>query len=1154
MTDTLTHLVPARIEVTDSLSRDVVTTTGVHVDARAGRRHLVAPFHNSALTRPREGLRHEALVITPTPDGARMVHLTQADDGKGPRWASKEVFAEVCAKAPPSAVVVVRAPRWNVQDVPRDVCVFIGGGKVYASSLAADGRTWDAPTELPDLTGASGLTVTHSTFTGPVGGPQFLPVVSVVSGAGGARTVACLSPTEDGGLSPVCSYPSAEEASHTVLLRAASADLRRTTCAYTRAEAPGPLVLCVDDREQNPREYTYPGQVDRVVAAAADVDRAFFLVQELSGQLHSWVLTAGGAQVLDPKPLHAPGVRFRHAVVENAGTPGNPLWSVYAVDEQDRLWAVHQHDTRPFLEDGTPHWSPPIPIDRNVAGFGAAHDTADCTSLFHYHTGQDAPELRLEVQDHATGTWRENEVRVLGGTAFEVTRHRVEALVVTAEGVPLPNWPVEVTTAPESAPVEVTWRGNAHHLSAGPTGMTTDPTGRITLTLVPTGLVAPRLLMRAKGLDTPFTVQPALAVHRYLSGDGRLNPTDPGGGLAPFKGAVLAAATTRDPTPEPLARLAAASPALADKAATSVQKVALLGMDPDRPMTDAELGSGLIPVRETVVHSLRNWFTDGWNSVTRTAGSAWRSIRNGASAVVDWARDQAKRLWQLTIRIGENIVHELQLVEQGLETAGHFIANVFHQIEAAIEKVIDWLKAVFGFKDIWETKMALESALKGVVASVSGGLKRLGAGADTWLNGLDQQVETALDALAGQVKGTSLNQLKRDKAHPLLGGGSSGGSFTSVVGVHHNWMMDKVQSAEPAIPAAKGGTPTDTFVTALTAAATAFLEAATTTWTSLQSMLTTQTLADQGLDGLIDGLRSLAHAAVTFAKALLDAAVGLLLDGLGGVVDLLTTELDLGPLNTVWGWIADLAGHGDDSALTPAALIALLAAFPLTIVYKLVKGHDQAPFPGGELPDFGLVHQGKATAAVGAPGLEPGGGGDADLTVVTLIAGALTYLYVIPVIAVDMSPEPPRWLRVAVVGMSLIIVVLGAVGQLATTSGRWQDVLPWIGIVAQGFGNTLDLILQVAAVEGIDALMPLVYTVIGLICLVVIGIEIGDKSLEKGAAIAAAISGTVPTVCGFLGCPFVAEASGETIRVLRALIDTLGYGICGAAEMRLVTT
>ncbi|MFE3774597.1 hypothetical protein [Streptomyces sp. NPDC059122] len=990
---------------------------------------------------------------------------------------------------------------------------------------------------------------------------EVLPVVSVEFAGDG--NVVCLIPYPDQKpLVNLLSYASGEGAAHAVVFTGTSWDPNDATWAYAQRWNRDALLVRVDDRTHEPQDHDYPRPAERVVAAAADGDRAFFLVQETSGSLFSWALTHNGEGVLEPRPLNVPGVRFRHAVVENAGVPGKPLWTVYALDDRNRLWAIYQHDTTPFLEDGSPNWSPPVPIHRDVVGFGAAHDTSDCGSLFHYHIGREDPELRLEVQDHATGTWREHEVRSPGSTAFEVTRHRVEAVVLTAEGVPVPNCAVEVTTAPQTAPVEVTWCGHAYRLSGEPTRMTTDPGGRVTLILVPTGLAAPRLLMRADGLDTPFTVQPALAVHRYLAGQGRLNPTDPGGGLDAFNGKVLANATTRDSASGPLAPRARESQDLADKAATSIQKAALLGMDPGRAMTDDELGSGLITshTKTSRAVSRRDW-SDGWDSFKRWVGSTVRGIGNGVTTIAQWTWDQATALWQLTVRIGEDIDHEFTLVEQGLETAGHFITNVFHQVEAAIEKVIDWLKAMFNFKDIWETKVALEAVLKGIDSAVSGGLKKFKSNADAWLTDLDGKIETALETLTGKVKGTSLNQLKRDNANPALGGGSAGTTSASATGVHHNWIMDKVQSANPTVPAMGTSTTSasaGTFATALMTAVEVFLPAATDAFGKLEPMLTQpEALVDQGLDTLISELGSLAHTAVTFAKAVLDAAIDLLLDGISAVVTLLTSPLDLGPLNAVWGWIADLAGHGSDSELTPAAVIALLAAFPLTIIYKLILGSDQAPFPGGKLPDFGSNPETDDTFAF--LGAAPGGtGAGADSTVdgLTLAVGILTILYAMPVIAVDvLGDESPSWLNALLVGASLLVVGLGLKGSMETIPDRWQDVLPLIGVILQGICCTIDVVMQAAgsAVAPAAALMPLLYTGVGAICLVFLGIQIGGGNLKDGAPITAAISGTVPTALGFLDADAVKKGSADTIGVVKAVIDAVSYGTCGGATVAIAT-
>ncbi len=350
MTDTLTRPVPARIEATDSLSRDVVTTAGVGV--HAGSPRPVAPFHNVALDTPREDLRHELLVIASTPDGPRIVHLSQVPDGQGARWTSREVFAEICAKEPPTEVVVVRAPLWDVQDRPRQLCVFVAGGKVYSSALSQDGLTWSAPVPHDDLDGFSGLTVTHSALGGTIAN-QFRPVVSLSAiESGGGGTVVCLVPTPDGEVVVGCSYPSGGEVSHAVVF-GPSPEYQDAPWAYAFSRERDVVSVAVGKLGHEKR-LDYPRPAERVLAAAADAERAFFLVQESDGSVCSWTLGADGSQPVPPRPLGAPKVRFRHAEVENAGEPGRPLWSVYAVDESGRLWAVHQHDTKPLLSDGTP--------------------------------------------------------------------------------------------------------------------------------------------------------------------------------------------------------------------------------------------------------------------------------------------------------------------------------------------------------------------------------------------------------------------------------------------------------------------------------------------------------------------------------------------------------------------------------------------------------------------------------------------------------------------------------------------------------------------------------------------------------------------------------------------------------------------------------
>ena len=59
-----------------------------------------------------------------------------------------------------------------------------------------------------------------------------------------------------------------------------------------------------------------------------------------------------------------------------------------------------------------------------------------------------------------------------------------------------------------------------------------------------------------------------------------------------------------------------------------------------------------------------------------------------------------------------------------------------------------------------------------------------------------------------------------------------------------------------------------------------------------------------------------------------------------------------GPLDTVYRWIQASTGivEQDAATLTTGRLICLMGGFAATVAYKLAKGVDQEPFPGGEFP------------------------------------------------------------------------------------------------------------------------------------------------------------------------------------------------------------
>ena len=74
---------------------------------------------------------------------------------------------------------------------------------------------------------------------------------------------------------------------------------------------------------------------------------------------------------------------------------------------------------------------------------------------------------------------------------------------------------------------------------------------------------------------------------------------------------------------------------------------------------------------------------------------------------------------------------------------------------------------------------------------------------------------------------------------------------------------------------------------------------------------------------------------------------------INAVPQLLDAPLDLGAFGVVYEWIQGLAGVPESEFAPPTLgdLILLLAAFPVTYMYKLITRSPTAqPFPGGALP------------------------------------------------------------------------------------------------------------------------------------------------------------------------------------------------------------
>ncbi|GHG75107.1 hypothetical protein [Streptomyces griseocarneus] len=886
------------------------------------------------------------------------------------------------------------------------------------------------------------------------------------------------------------------------------------------------------------------------------------------GMVNLYGASIGGSVVLSHATLtgHLTGL-----------TRVDAVWNLYGEDENGTLWAMRQDHERPREENGTMRWAPPVPIDRNIGGTSISHAPGHSTALFSYT--RDGTHLRLDVQDELTGMWQEMPLRIHvpdpkageadertsapegGGTRLhETTRHRLEAALTDAQGAPVPRYRVLVRVADGCAPCRVVCQGRTVVIGRDPSELFTDAYGRLTISLLADGIATPRLELTAQGLPGPVVLEPGRTVHEYLAGKRKtLNPSNPGGGLPEF---------TEDGGA--LKRLVpGVDPGDAGSAAKAIRKGAAIGLGEttsdagfvfavdhggaagrsdgvtfrdlrseeelllELDLMNGNPGVALAPgaTDELAEPYMWGWAKDLWNKMKKVGGDIWQGLKRGAMVVEKAVVEGGKKLVPLAVRIGKVVIEGVKLAFHALQQVAHFITRVLKAIGAAIEKVIEWLKALFAFRDIWNTKKAFEQAMRSAGTVLRSAAGEAAQDARQWVGQEKRDLHPHIERFVRQHGSSSLAPKVPD-SHSGVPGATSGHD------VHRNWLMDKVQAQPLTLPSTAGSTVGDEVPDSLAAwvdkavgslggagvgYARAIGDLLKSPEASLKEFATSsEAIIDMGLD---------------LVGALVAEVERFVANGLLAFQSMLDTELSLGPLNKLWEWLADLADHPGDK-LTFGGLLALLAALPATIGYKLLYGSDNQPFPGGSLPDPAAMNgDGRNTEAY-----------DAIKTCI-MAGGLLQAMSVMTATMADvLGEETPDLLTGVSIALAVIIFGLAHAG------------LVWKGLKWMGLGGSIFAGTALAAVVGIGVWQflksekakafartagPIILTVLVLGGLGYIIYQAIEKDLT-GWALAGSLLIVITGLTACLNIPKFRDSQGWWSIPTKVAIDTIGNAVGGA--------
>lgn len=617
------------------------------------------------------------------------------------------------------------------------------------------------------------------------------------------------------------------------------------------------------------------------------------------------------------------------------------------------------------------------------------------------------------TQDVTTNQWQTDKVRMPAPDPDKppqpsiVSHYVAQATLLDTRGMPMPGYTVSVSA---DSLVEAQMSGISYQVGPGrPVRVVTDSQGKVVVSVAARGLNPPVVRLIADGLAAGEAIDFGTGVNDFLAGNGTLpsqqgkftpellagatsTPDGPGLDAAPL--ADWTALKERGITPQVVVDhcsnvygMAAGAPELRrvvfegfDEPQPIVGYVIQL-WDPERPAFQAfrtveELNA--YKARRTTHPAYGGW----WDDVTSWASDVWEGIKSGAAKVAEVI---VSTVVEIAVWVGDAIVSLGEIVIDAIEQAVHAVEAVFQMIADAIMRVIDWLKALFSFGDIWDTKTAMQGMLSQVPGQLSAAAAHYGWVTAKWFTAQKVTIHNKLMDLKAEYADTRMGDFD-NKIPPLT---SSDGSNVQKDGLQSNpqanWARNKFMgdSASIHVSAALGAvagpvtleqaflnlvgdinngnpSPLDQFAAALAK----FGQAAA-------ALFDPDAAAGSAIASLIDGIDDAVQALLTLLSNIVTSGLALVNAFAAGLEAILTTTLDLGPLNVLWDWFMSLAGHPGE-ALTVSSLFCLIAGFFVTVVYKLIVGVNNPPFPGGvfpQAPPFGT----DLTATAKVPFVPDGG-------------------------------------------------------------------------------------------------------------------------------------------------------------------------------------
>ena len=680
------------------------------------------------------------------------------------------------------------------------------------------------------------------------------------------------------------------------------------------------------------------------------------VILDTSGQIvFLTVDTTTGTNVITP--LTWPGtpigkVLSAVAMISNQSSKYITEGRIFAQDTNNSLWII-RFTADSQTEPGTFTWGQWHPLGNNCVFLANGPGNVPSTDLFMLDDGY---EVNVLSEDLTNGVWNDLVMLKPAGTNSDceyVTRYLTELTITDENSVPQSNCSVGVT-ADEAVGI---WVGNTLYnvIPSAPVQLTTDRTGKITFGFFAADIHTPTFSFTADGLSSPPTICPAQAVNNYLAGQSGALPDKPDFDAAgkTLLGAQMQTQPEWSGSPTSLVE-GANNQANAPAAAQAITQIYTIPLNPTGTSSQWQ-----VALSQTGVGS-----TDFWGDLCSVGRDIEHAIKTGALKVTEVTVDVANKVVSFTMELANGLSQVLQLVLNTARDVANAVAAVFRYIERAIDEVIDWLKSLFKWHDVLNTKMVLETALNGLMSKLEENFDPNSPvyAATLFKMYFNDLVATIQDAFRQAESVFSQTQtfssitspvqypaaakpMGSDALHPtsVSNAQSSNGTHTNYVQTH---TLNYVGQGGTFPPAAMGdGTSGDSLLQSLFSSIEANLSQAPYSTAQMQTISNLQSMfsdpknfADVVIFDVINAIDKAVMLLLDLIESVVEALISLTGNALAGFQELLNRQIDIPVISWIYSEISD-------HPLTMLDLFCLTMAVPATLLYKLTFG-----LPGANPP------------------------------------------------------------------------------------------------------------------------------------------------------------------------------------------------------------